>query len=609
MTASRADILRAGCLAAFLSVFPAAAQVPADNGPPSDAAAPAPDNAAVGAPPLRAIVPQPSAIEVNALGSPDGPPIGLYDATNGGLGSEIWSGSPRGPIEAMLARLPLATPVASIHALARRLLLTKAGAPVGEAPHAFQTVRIQALMDAGLVEDAATLATQAQLKDDPEFAQVQADAVLLGERTIDACGNATQARLSNADAFWIQLRAYCYAVGGQGDMLDLTRGVMKAQGTDDPAFEILLNDVLARKAAEPGEIRDPNALDIFLLRLIGLPVSPSYAAKFGLSASVLALRDSKNPPNARADAAEQVVHSGAVSAVELGVIADAQTFTPAQLADAATAAAGLPFFEAQALLRQAVAHATSPDAKAALLFAALQRGEKDGLLPVAAGLQASGAAAVKPDAAMRADAGLVARALLLAGNSDAAERWREVLDPNSDADRPLAAVLAVQLSLAAPNTGRLQRAQQALSWLAQNALAPQPLGGDDMPRFAALAIGICDALSEAVPADAKAQLPLLFQADWPGRKIAPATLKRLAEARGQAELRGEALLTILDAVGAKGPGDLTPEAVIDMVRALKAEGEGEAAHAFARDALLLYHPVTMGSFHLLPPPPSAPAKS
>jgi hypothetical protein len=611
MTASRAEDCRAAALAAFLTICasPAVAQtLPNDGGVPATLPAAAPQS-----PPVPVSPPAGSPIQINILGSPDGPPPGLLDSTNGGLAADIWSGSPRGLVETLLARLPLATPVASVRKLARRLLLTKADSPLGQAPHAFQTVRVEALLNAGYVADAGELAAQTQLKDDPEFARVQADAVLLAERTVDACGNATLSRLTNADAFWIQLRAYCYGAGAQSDMLDLTRSVMKAQGTDDPAFEILLDDTLTHKAADPGEMREPSTLDVFLLQLVGLPLSPGLAANFGLPAGVLALRDGNNPPNVRADAAEQVVHSGAVSPVELGVVADAQTFTPAQLAMAETAGAELPFFADQALTRQAAAHEVKAETKASLLFAALSRATSDGLLPVAAGLQESAVASLTPDANLRPQAPLIARALLLAGNPDAAERWRQILDPDTDRDRPLAAALAIELFLKAPDAGRTARAQQAVSWLAQNAVSLQPMGGPEMQRYGALAIGVCDALDEIMPPDAKAEVAALETTQWPGRQIAPSVRKRLAEARGQPGLKGEALLTILDTVGAEGPGDLSPNATVELVRALKAEGEPEAARAFASDALLLYQPVPLNqpvpptSFHMLPPtPPAAP---
>src|ERR1700733_13546467 len=99
-----------------------------------------------------------AAIRVRSLGAVDGPPLGSLDSSNGGLGSDIWQDTARARVEEMLKRLPLATPFASVRALARRLVLTTADAPDGEAPHAFLSVRLRALLDAGMLDDAGSLA-------------------------------------------------------------------------------------------------------------------------------------------------------------------------------------------------------------------------------------------------------------------------------------------------------------------------------------------------------------------------------------------------------------------------------------------------------------------
>jgi hypothetical protein len=388
----------------------------------------------------------------------------------------------------------------------------------------------------------------------------------------------------------MQLRAYCYAAAGKTDLLEMTRGVMKAQGADDKAFEILLDDVLTHKATPPGMLHDPTAVEVFLMRQVGVPINPSLAARFGLAASVLALRDAKNSPQARADAATQAMHAGAASSAELGAVADAQTFTPQQFANAETAAAGLPFFQAQALIRQAVAHAASDDDKAKLLAVAFRLGRQNQLLPIAAAIQEKGAVVLAPTPAMRSFAPAFAQALLLVRQADAAERWRDMLDMKTDADKLLAASLAVQLYLVAPNPGRAGRAQEALSVLAANTLTPQPIGGFEAKEFAALALGVYDALGETMPADAKAQLANLMQHQLPGRRLPPVVAKHLADMKGQSATKGEAILTILDGVGAEGPGDLAPDQTASFVRTLKDFGEGDAARAFAVDALALYRP-------------------
>jgi len=253
----------------------------------------------------------------------------------------------------------------------------------------------------------------------------------------------------------------------------------------------------------------------------------------------------------------------------------------------------LPFFLGQALIREAAARETRDEAKAALLASAFRLGAKAGLLPIAAALQEKTALSIAPSAALRPMTAFIAQILLLRHQADGAERWREILDLNSDTGRPLGAVLAVELDLVSPNPGRAARAQMALSWLVQNALAPQPLGGAEAQRYAALVLGLYETLGQVTPPEA--QTAPLSAMHWPGRELAPALLKHLGEMQDQPGMKGEAILTVLDAVGAQGPGDFAPEASVELVRALKALGERDAARALAVDALLLYQPAAPGA--------------
>ena len=392
------------------------------------------------------------------------------------------------------------------------------------------------------------------------------------------------------------MRAYCYAVAGEGDLLELTRAVMKAQGSDDAAFEALLNGLLTHKPRLPASLRDPGAIDIFLMRQAGLPVDPGYAAAFGMPLAVVALRDPADPPAMRAQAAELALHSAAVTAVELGVVADAQSFSPPEIAHAQQGFAARPFFLGQALMRQAAAHAPGDARKADLIADALAEGARLHLLPVAAGLQSAIAVSVHPDQTMWAAAPSISRALLLSGNPDAAERWMELPDRHGAFDRYPAAVLAVALAFKAPTPKRLERQRIALSWLQhEKSIALEP--GTEGPRFAALAFELCEALGEKLPDDVAAAAGTLEQTPLPGREIAPQLAERLAGAQGERTRKGEMLLAIFDAVGARGPGDLSPHAAATLVHALRASGEGEAARGLAADALLLYEPA---------PPASAP---
>jgi hypothetical protein len=541
-----------------------------------------------------------SGIEVAPLGAPEGGPAGLLDSSNGGLGSDIWTGSSREEIDKLLARLPVASPVYSERELARRLLLTIADAPLGAAPHAFLTVRLQALLKAGFVLEAAILAANARVADDPEFARVAADAILDAGHANDVCETATGMRLQDGDRFWIELRAYCYAVAGDGAALDLTRSVIAAQGAGDKAFDILLNDVLTHKAVDPGPIPNPTSLHLFLLRQAGLPVGVGFAKQLGMPALVLAMDEARNSPDDRASAAELVLRAGALPIAHLVAVADAQMFATAAIAAPKAAATSLPFFPAQALLRQAAAHADANNAKASLVTAALAHGTKADLFEVAAGLQADIAATVDPQASMPAEAELMSRALMLEGKPEAAARWHAGFDP--DSDRARAAALQIELNLVAPNADRATDAQSALTLLAHNASTATPQD----QAFAALALGIYDALGEPLSPEAKAAAATLTATQWPGRRPSSETLSRLAAAAQQPGRRGEALLLLLNAIGADGPGDLAPDVTVGFVRTLAQEGVPDAAHLLAIDALLLYKPAPPPVTPAAAPPPAKP---
>ena len=604
MTVSLADARRAA-FAAVLIVWPLFAwsqSAWAQDEPPIDDSAPPVATEAPrqlpGAPVVQTQLPPPSpesssaapsannGIVVAPLGAPEGAPAGLLDSQNGGLGTDIWTGSSREEIDALLARLPVASPVYSERELARRLLLTIADAPVGAAPHAFLTVRLQALLKAGFVLEASILAANARVADDPEFARVAADAILYSGHANAVCSDATAARLQNGDRFWMELRAYCYAIGGDSAALDLTRSVMAAQNADDKAFDILLTDAMTHKALDPGPIPNPTSLHFFLGRQAGLPVSVGFAKQLGMPALVVAMDEPRNSPEDRATAAELVLRAGALPTAHLIAVANAQTFTAEQLATPKPAAAALPFFLGQALLRQAAAQAGANNAKASLVTAALSHGMKADLLEVAAGLQADIAVGIEPQASMPTEADLMSRALMLDGRPEGAARWSAGFDLQADADRARAAALQIELNLVAPTAARAADAQSALAWFAQQGIAKAPQD----QAFAALAFGLYDALGEPLPVDAKAAMATLAPNEWLGRRPSAETSAHLAAAVQQANRKGEALLLILGAIGAGGPGDLAPDATVGFVRTLAQEGVPDAARLLAIDALLLYTP-------------------
>lgn len=586
---------------------PEATQDPPDSpAQPDKNAPPASDNAATGAPqslggqmppestplpPIGAAVPPPVPVEVGSLGTPEGPPAGTLDSSNGGVGEHLWSGTDRARAEELLAKSPVVSADPVLRDLARRVLLTKAGAPPGSAPKAFATVRIERLLDAGLIQEAGALAVQVSIPNDDVFARVQANAILLANRAQDACGPATSSRLSAGDVFWMQLRAYCAAVGGDTAAAELTRQVLKVQGHGDPAYDALVEGILSKKPLPAGAIAQPTAIHIFLLQQAGLPVTEAVARKMGTPENLLVARDTRNPPRARFEAAERIVSTGALNAAELKQIADAQDLPLNRVANAAADAPNLPFFMGQVILRRAATIEPRPEEKARLVETALSLGDKFKMAPLAAALQSDVIATLKPATISHIYARTFVRALILSGRADVAARW-------TGGDTVMRAVVA----LASRDPARMAAAQADLSAFAAS-IVKDPLDPDPDRSTKALVLGLTDVLDATMPADAKAVAVSVESQMWGGSRPGPGQMRTIEELAQSPDRRGEALLLILNAVHSIGLRDMEPNATMEFVRLLNGMNETASARALALEALAQYQPIPVLPSPL--PPPAA----
>jgi hypothetical protein len=226
-----------------------------------------------------------SGVTVGALNVLDGDPVGLLDASNGGYAVDMWVDSPRGDLERLLDGIPIGSNDGTIRDIARRLLLTRSQSPVGAGKRALVSIRVERLLDAGMIGDAAALALQAQLPNDADFARVKANAILLNNDAANACGDATAARLTGDEVFWIELRAYCFAAAGDTAQVDLIDQVLAAQGKTDANYEMLRDDAVQHLNYMPGLISNATALHVFLLKQAGLPVPMELAVQFHLNAA------------------------------------------------------------------------------------------------------------------------------------------------------------------------------------------------------------------------------------------------------------------------------------------------------------------------------------
>jgi hypothetical protein len=540
----------------------------------SDVPEPAPGSKAAppDAQPLPLPEPPKPTVQVETLGTVEGPAEGLLDPSNGGMDQNIWTGSGRADIETLLPHIPLASSDSAVKSLSRRLILTKADAPAGAIKRAIVTIRIEKLLDAGLTDEAGALAASASVRGDSDFAQVQANAVLSAGRAADACGDATAARMNQDSQFWLELRAYCAAQAGDTATADLTRGILDAKGLSDPAYNVLVDDVLTKAKKPPPPIAKPTALHLFLLRKAGLPIPADVAKHLGVGASLLVLRDPHAPPADRLAAAERVVKAGAATTAELKAVLDAQTIAPGTQANVGK----MPFLLAQATLRRAALLESRPAVKAELVHQALLIGDKAALFEISAHLQTDAVEKVDPNTVSPDKRPLIGWALLMAGKHDAARHWLG----EGDTARAVEALV-----------GNQDVALSDLSSIAVTATGVDK-AQDPSRGFDALVLGVYDVLGRAMPPDAKGAASAVEGRRWPGRRPDDAAMRTILDAASAPERKGEALLRMLEFIGPNGPRDLAPDVTVEFLRALQDMGLKDSARALAIHALLLYRPGT-----------------
>jgi len=531
-----------------------------------------------------------AAVQVGGLGDVEGPVAGTLDDGNGGLGYGMWSGSERAAMEAMLLHAPAANTSPASRMLLRRALLTSAPPPEGPWRTPFMALRIQKLLEAGELGDASDLAARFPGSNNAEIAHAQAEALLYAGRDANACGDATAYRLQDAAQYWIELRAYCYAVTDDAAALDLTRAVIAAQQLQDPAFLPLLDAHAGAKPKQPIVVPAPSALHVRMFERLKLPITPEMI-ELGVSASMVAVRSTVTPPDVRLAAAAKVLRAGALAGPPLSQMLALQKFKPQDLAVAAALAPSEPVLQGLARLKAALKAQSDPGKRAELIYTAFRIGEREGLFAQVATAFGDEAAALQSSPDWSGWAPLMARGLLMAGRPDVARAWFDMIVQRLPQLKNTISELELIFALGAPGETQHALSQASLSWLADESSATNS-SAEDRAR-AALYIGLFDALGRPLSPALQARVPDLINSSLPGRRPAPALMARV-ESAALAGRRGEAVLAIVSAMGPQGPAGLAPDVTVRFVRALQTLGLNDLARALATEAAIVPAPAAQG---------------
>jgi hypothetical protein len=504
---------------------------------------------------------EPTPIELQQLGSLDAWTVGALSRANGALASDIWSRSDPAVLAVVFERLPAVYDSPAMLALARRVLLSGADAPRGDADAAARE-RFEALGKMGAADELATMASGAGASlSDVAIAQYAAQAELARGQRVQACNRGRAAQVGEqAPPFLLRLRAYCSAAAGDRAAADLALELARAQNAADAWYTGAVAAAGGAPGARPPAARYDNSLAVQLSIAGQLRPGPNPLANSSTLALVALARSEQAPQPQRAQAAALAFRRGAISATEARTILVA---TPAEITSALP-----PILPA---LRQVTAAPASPEAAAAIAGVLRQASANADFAAAARFFKADIAALQSaPDAA---SAVLFARAALAAGDAQLGQR---LVASARHAGADEAALAPLDAALVALTGARNEQATMAMQRRIDRAAGQRA-------RAAARDVTILAALG--APMDGAVQSFLLANPPQGGARAESGAMLALASAVERNAV-GEGALLAVAAAGEGGPARLDAESVASIVRALRGLRLEDEARRVAAEAIL-----------------------
>jgi len=376
----------------------------------------------------------PPDIQVKDLGSVDPESVGTLDGASGGLGADMWQGTPRSTIRRLVAGIPSALRSAVMRSLAGRLLLTAAALPPlaeGEEPGkpsmlALRAGRLQAM---GRVEAAKALILASPLRArDPDLVRLLVDNRFLANDLGGACSESKKRAGRPITPYWQKVAIFCQLLAGDNEAAVLSANILaESPGFDDKAFLALVDALAQDRSVEIGSLPHPTPLHLAMLRSVNAPIPPDTVE----NAAPDVLRSIGTSPNADLDlrlrAAERAAQAGAIGTPRLAQIYMSLDFSDDELNTALSTAAENWTPRGRALLYRAARRQTVPTAKAAVVQKAFALAQPGGQLLLQVGLYGDILKSIPVSADLAWFAGEAAKGLLAHGDREAAQPWLTLL--------------------------------------------------------------------------------------------------------------------------------------------------------------------------------------
>lgn len=559
---------------------------PASSGQPGLRAPPGFDVA----PPQRGVEPDaiavPQSVTAVSVTAPSAESAGILGPGSGGYGPDLWTGSERGTLAALLQHMPRDAGSAALRGLMRRVLGTSAVMPeaAGDGAGAdLLRLRVERLLDAGHAADAAGLIDAAGFAAAERLAPLAARAALLRFDLPAACGLAAT-RAGDPDAFWRRLVVFCHAASGAMDQAQLGQTLLREAGEMDPLLNWAIDKLQGLDTGpvpDPGE-RRPDAVSLAALRLVQGGLAIAAVERLGPAEAALLAGAEDGDPEVRLIAAERAAAAGAIPPEVLEAAYAAYPLPADAKSQPLSAAQAMPGPEARALLAQTAASETVAFVRAELVAALLETARGDPLEPALSAAMVPLLDGLPPgqESAFLAPAGL--RASLLANKPESAWRWRSSLPPaGRDEAGQQAARLWGAMRLGFGANGAEGRNRPA--FLATVLADQDGLGASRLVRVIRLRAALGDAVeveewNQALNRDAVGELP---RDSASPRAVASAGVMRLAASGAR---RGEAALAAILAADGRPAGQISTEEVAAILHTLTEAGFQSEARQFALEA-------------------------
>ena len=534
------------------------------------------------------VVPAPgsaeSGIEVGALDAIDPDAAGVLLPGVEPFPADVWSGSRRSRIEALLPRLPVAAPSLAMRRLALALLTSPAEPPAGRGEAGALVLSRAGRLTAMGARDAAIALLEAAGPPGGAdvIARIRNDRLLSALDYAAACERVL-GKAGPGGGYWRRVRILCQARAGLIEAATLgLELLLETDASLDQAFDDTIYAMAGLAEPVVDARADPTPLHVAAWHLAQLPILVEAVARAAPDVLPAILGAAESLPGTRLMAAERAEATGALTVEALRGLYREMAFSPEEHADALAQVETLEPPLGRSLMLQAVEAQTAPALRAELLAAAFFLAEAQGAYGTAARALAHLVRTVPPAPEHVWFSGAAGRALMAAGDQDGAAAWYALASEEAprDAEAARAAVRLWPLMLLSREEAYLKTAPFE-TWLA--------LRAEEGERNVALAranwlVILVDALGGRIDPEVWDRLlaegrPMATQAPAP----ALAHGLRMAAEGGQL---GETVLMALLLLGDGGPAAAGLATVGPVVSSLVSAGLREEARAIALEAAL-----------------------